>query len=139
MNRYAPLSAPFIKVLAVLLAILLCISFSGCSEYASGYSAVGLIRSNNGTSASMSFMQFEGSHSFKLKCTGEGDIHYTAKLDEGQLKVYYDFGGTKTELFSLSSGEEVDAHGGHVESGTVYIIVETDGICNNGSFEFNFD
>ena len=33
----------------------------------------------------------------------------------------------------------LDSHGGYVESGTVYIIVETDGVCQNGDFRFDLD
>lgn len=76
---------------------------------------------------------------FKLKSSAEGDLKYTAKLESGNATMYYDFYGTKQELFSISAGEELDSHGGYVESGTVYIIVETDGACQNGDFQFTLN
>ena len=84
----------------------------------------------------MNFYSFEGRIVFKLKSSGEGELKYTGSLESGKASVYYDFYGTKTELFSISDGEEVDAKGGYVEAGTVYVIVETDGKCVNGDFSF---
>ena len=40
-------------------------------------------------------------------------------------------------FFSLEGGEEAASHGGYVEAGTVYVIVETDGKCMNGEFRFS--
>ena len=85
----------------------------------------------------MSFYSFDGRMVFQLKSPGEGDLKFTAKLEAGSATVYYDFYGTKQELFSIYGGEEIDSHGGYVESGTVYIIVETDGNCQNGDFRFS--
>ena len=87
----------------------------------------------------MSFYSFDGRMVFKMKSTGEGDLTYSAKLESGSATVYYDYYGTKTELFSVSAGEEISSHGGYVEAGTVYVIVETDGECKNGDFQFSLD
>jgi hypothetical protein len=76
---------------------------------------------------------------FQLKSTGEGDLKYSAELESGSATVYYDFYGTKEELFSVNSGNEVNSQGGYVEAGTVTIIVETDGECRNGTFQFSLD
>ena len=76
---------------------------------------------------------------FKLKSTAEGDLKYSARLESGSAAVYMDYNGTKQELFSISAGEEIDSHGGYVEAGTVYIIVETDGACQNGDFQFSLN
>ena len=64
---------------------------------------------------------------FKLKCTNEGDLKYHAKMESGSATVYYDMYGSKLKLFSINAGEELDSHDGYVDSGTVYVIVETDG------------
>ena len=54
------------------------------------------------------------------------------------FSAFYDFiKDPLQELFSISSEEELDSHGGYVEAGTVYIIVETDGTCKNGEFRFS--
>ena len=87
----------------------------------------------------MSFYSFDGRMVFKLKSSGEGDLKYSAKLESGNATVYYDYYGVKTELFSLNGGEELDSHGGYIEAGTVYVIVETNGTCLNGAFRFSFD
>ena len=76
---------------------------------------------------------------FKLKSSGEGDLKYSAKLESGSATVYYDYLGTKSKLFSVSGGEELASYGGYVDTGTVYIIVETEGECRNGVFQFNLD
>ena len=123
-----------IRLTASLIIVLL---LTGCGKYISSYKAIGFVHSNGLTSAEMSFYSFEGRMVFTLKSSGEGDIKYTAKLESGAAAVYYDYNGTKSELFTISSGEELDSHGGYVEAGTVYIIVETNGECMNGEFSFD--
>jgi len=126
------------KMVVLLMTVLMVLSLSGCSKYVSSYSAIAFVHSNESDEAFMNFYSFEGRMVFKLTSPGEADLKYTAKLESGNATVYYDFYGKKQELFSISGGEEVDAHGGYVEAGTVYIIVETDGKCQNGDFHFSF-
>ena len=127
------------KVLAVIAAVVLLLSFAGCGKYSSKYKAVAFVHSNESTSAFMNFYSFDGRMVFKLKSAGEGDLKYSAKLETGSATVYYDYYGTKTELFSINSGDELDSHGGYIEAGTVYVIVETNGECRNGEFHFSLD
>lgn len=127
------------RVLSLTAAVIILLLLTGCGKYTSSYKAVGFVHSNVSTSAEMSFYSFDGRMVFKLKSSGEGDLKYTAKLESGTATVYYDFYGTKTELFTINSGEEFDLHGGYVEAGTVYIIVETDGECMNGSFSIHVE
>ncbi len=127
------------KTVILLVSALLVLSFAGCGRYTSGYKAVGFVHSNESDSAFMSFRSFEGRMVFKLKSASEGDLKFTAALETGNAAVYYDFYGTRQALFSISAGETIDAHGGYVESGPVYIIVETDGVCRNGDFRFSLN
>ena len=126
------------KLLALILAAcLLCLA--GCGEHASRYFAVGFVHSNEARLARMDFYAFEGRMVFRLKSDGEGDIQYDANLESGSATVYYEYRGTRSELFSLKDGETIDARGGYVEAGTVYVFVETDGRCTNGSFRFSLE
>lgn len=127
------------KKTALIAALILMLVLAGCSKYKSSYQAVGFVHSNEDDSAFMSFYSFEGRMVFKLKSTAEGDLKYSARLESGSAAVYMDYNGTKQELFSISAGEEIDSHGGYVEAGTVYIIVETDGACQNGDFQFSLN
>ena len=127
------------RVFALILTAMLLLSFSGCDKYSSKYNAVAFVHSNESDNAFMTFYSFEGRMVFKLKSSGEGDLKYSAKLESGNVAAYYDYYGTKTELFSLSSGDELNSHGGYIEAGTVYVIVETDGKCMNGDFRFSLD
>ncbi len=127
------------KVFTVIAAAVLLLSFAGCGRYSSSYKAVAFVHSNESTSAFMSFYSFDGRMVFKLKSAGEGDLKYSAKLETGSATVYYDYYGTKTELFSINSGDALDSHGGYTEAGTVYVIVETNGECRNGEFHFSLD
>lgn len=127
------------RILSLTTTLIILFLLTGCGKYTSNYKAVGFVHSNVSTSAEMSFYSFDGRMVFKLKSSGEGDLKYTAKLESGTATVYYDYYGTKTELFTINSGEELDLHGGYVEAGTVYIIVETDGECMNGSFSIHVE
>lgn len=117
----------------ILLSLLLC----GCGKYPSRYRAVGFVHSNTSDSASMSFYSFDGCISFRLKGSSDGQIRYSAALESGSATVYYDYIGVKAELFTIRAGEEVSSFGGYVGNGTVYLIVETDEPCRNGSFRFS--
>ena len=127
------------KIVIFLVSALLMLSLAGCGKYVSSYKALGFVHSNKSDSAYMSFASFEGRMVFRLKSSGEGDLKYSARLESGSATVYYDFYGDRQELFSISGGEEADSRGGYVEAGTVYIIVETDGGCQNGEFRFSLD
>ena len=114
---------------------------TACGGYSSSYKAVGFVHSNTSDSAFMSFYQFEGTMVFKLKVKNADKMKlvYNAKLEEGDMKVYYDFNGTKTEWFSLKSSDESASSEGVEVSGTVYIIVETNGECLNGNLDFKLE
>ena len=127
------------KIIALLISVLLLFTLTGCSNYVSSYKAVGFVHSNKASSAFMSFYSFDGRMVFKLKSAGEGDLKYSAETESGSAKVYYDYNGEKTELFSVNGGDEIESHGGYIEKGTVYIIVETDGECQNGAFDFEIN
>ena len=127
------------KIVILLVSAMLALFLAGCGKYVSSYKALGFVHSNKSDSAYMSFASFEGRMVFKLKSSGEGDLKYSARLESGSAVVYYDFYGDKQELFSISGGEEADSRGGYVEAGTVYIIVETDGSCQDGEFRFSLD
>ena len=128
-----------LTALAVLALILFALCLSGCSKYKSKYKAVGFVHSNTSGSAFMTFYEFDGTMVFKLQNRKgmEGQVEYSAKLETGNAAVYYDLGGTKTELFSIREGEEVSSTLGLKGSGTVYMIVQTDGKCQNGEFRFD--
>ncbi len=106
----------------------------GCSRYVSHYSAIMLVTEESSKAGSISFSSFSGSKVFKFN--SEGHLNYSAKLDEGSATVYYD-DGKKTELFSICSGQEMKPSTVSVETGTVYVIVQTDGKCKDGKFSFD--
>ena len=124
------------KSVSLILSAIILFSLAGCSKYSSNYKAVGFIHSNKSNSAYMNFYSFDGRMVFKLKSTGDGDLKYSAKLESGSATVYYDVNGTKVKLFSINSGNEIDSHVGNIDTGTVYVIVETDTECQNGDFQF---
>ncbi len=128
----------FAIFLAAILVMCIC-SFSGCSRYTSKYHAVAFVHSNESDKAFMSFYTFKGTMVFKLKCKNTQQLRYTAKLESGSADVYLDCGDGKTELFAVSAGDEVGSAVGQLEKGTVYVLVETNGTCQNGNFEFELE
>ncbi len=111
------------KALIFAFVMLLPVSLSGCDRYTSSYNAMMLVRTNTAKSASMSFSRLEGTIVFKLKCDNADEkIHYSATLENGNAKVFYDSNGTKTELFSLGACDEINEIGGVLQKGMVYIL-----------------
>lgn len=132
------------RIAAIVLAVLcFCFALVGCGRYVSHYNAVLHVHSNSADSASLSFHKFEGAEVFKLKCKGDktAKLQYSGKLEEGSLTVYYDCGEEKTELFSVKSGDEINACSDTLPGGKVYVIVETNEKCTDGGFvfEINYD
>ena len=127
------------KTVILLLSLLLLVSFIGCGQYTSSYKAVGFVHSNRSDSASMSFYSFDGRMVFKLKNAHHGSLCCSASLEVGNAAVYSARSGEKTALFSISGGEEFDLCSEDIESGSFYVIVETDGECGNGSFTFDLE
>ncbi len=113
-------------------------SLFGCNKYTSSYKAVAFVHTNTSKNANMSFSSFEGTMVFKLKCENENEkIEYSARLESGSAKVFYDCSGTKIELFSVNAGDDISDIGGALKKGTVYIIVETSEVGKNGRFDFD--
>ena len=126
-------------VLVIIVLSFFC--FVGCVKYSSSYSAIASVRTNTSDTASYSFSSFKGRMVFKLKCKDgcSGQLSYSAKLDSGNLTVYVDHDGTKRELVSLKSGDNISSSVSGISKGTAYIIIETDGKCEDGAFMFDLD
>ena len=125
------------RLLCVLLTVAVLCGCSSCTKYVSSYSALGFVRNSGNDSCSAEFYKLDGTCVFKLKSTedGEGELHYTASLESGEINVYYDANGTKELLFHLNAGESVDEYGGSFDGkGTIYVIIETVGSAK-GSVE----
>ena len=127
------------KVLPILILISLClvclVCFAACSKYNSHYSALLLVTSNTSKEASMRFTNLYGTKVFKLK--SDGVLNYSANLKGGSATVYYDYNGTKLELFSIGPGQEVGPASVNVTPGTVYVIIQTIEKCEEGEFSFD--
>lgn len=87
----------------------------------------------------MSFYSFDGRMVFKLKNAHHGTLSCSASLETGSAAVYAVCGGEKTALFSISGGEKRDLCSEGLGNGSVYVIVETDGKCENGNFRFDLE
>ncbi|MCR5173007.1 MAG: hypothetical protein K6C09_00050 [Oscillospiraceae bacterium] len=147
--------------------LLLAIGLTGCGKYVSSYRALALMRSTRAGSASVRFSELEGTMAFRLKCrkgSGALSIFCSAKLESGSATVYCDSDGTKREWFTieagsdaatvyfysypdgvrlegvpLEAGEELRTPWDYVSPGTAYVVIETDGKCEEGSFRFEVE
>lgn len=125
----------FQKVFALMM-LAGCVSLAGCSDYEDSYDAICHVKCVSDDSAEISFGSFDGTEAVKIgDKDGEICLDYNAELDKGSLTVYYDNDGTKKELFKLEGGEKADSEL-KLEAGPVNIIIETDGECKEGKFEF---
>ncbi len=118
-----------------LVLLLTAVSLFGCSSYTSSYKATLLVRSIDRNSARIDFYTLEGRLVFCLQ-SDKGPFSFSGKLGSGHISVYYDANGEKNLLFSLKGGDAVEAETVLETKGKVYVIIETDGKCENGSFSF---
>ena len=127
----------FAGIIIATVMLVLCFTLSAC--YSSHYSATLMVSSNTSDKASVSFGSFSGTYVIQLKNTGneKTSVTYNATLEEGNIKVYYDFNDEKLDLFEIGADGSIE---GKTEaftgSKTIYIIIESDGKCNSGSFSF---
>ena len=98
-----------------------------------------MVKENTSSKASVSFDSFSGTLVMKLKnkSADEVFIDYEGTLGEGSIKVYYDFNDEKLNLFDIETDGSVDGKTETFTSNkTIYIIIESDGKCSDGSFSF---
>ena len=130
----------FARLIIAAAALVLCFTLSACgNKYVSHYNAMLMVRENAANKASVSFDSFSGTYVIQLKnkSADEVFINYEAALGEGNIKVYYDFDDEKLNLFQIETNGSAD---GKTETftgnKTIYIIIESDGNCSDGSFSF---
>ncbi len=125
------------KAISILFIVLFAVGLVGCSKYASHYNAIAFVHSNEKDSAFMEFYRFDGTMVFTLHGGSPCTLHYTAKLETGSATVYYDCGQGKTTLLTIGAGDALENTVTLSSGGTVYVIVETGGQCENGAFHFD--
>ena len=113
------------RVLICVLAFVLLLSLVACEV--SSYKALMLIKIVMDNHCEVSFDYLDGKLVLKPRYTrsAEGDIHYSATLEEGEINVYYVFLDVKQLLFNIKAGESIDSRGGYIEKGRQTIIIET--------------
>ncbi|MCM1261038.1 MAG: hypothetical protein NC222_08880 [Staphylococcus sp.] len=118
----------------------LCFVLSACgNKYVSKYSATLMVQTNTSNKATVSFDTFSGTYVIQLKNNGadKGFITYEASLGEGNVNVYYDYNDEKISLFELKTNDSVaEKTEFFMGNKIIYIIIESDGKCNDGSFSF---
>jgi len=133
------------KVCFVLVLIVTLVILCSCGGYVKNYSATILITANHGDEASMGFDTFKGSYNFKLKREGtaEHTLGLEASLAEGEINVYIGVGGEKELLLTVKGGESYDEtitlDEKYDNEKTIYIILESEGKCVDGDFEFEYN
>ncbi len=130
----------FAGIIVAVMALVLCFALSACTNgYASNYSGTAIVTTRTSNETSISFGSFSGTCAMQLKNQGADEVYltYEASLEEGNIKVYYDFNGEKLDLFEIGTDGSIkgktEAFTGNK---TIYVIIESDGTCNEGSFSF---
>ncbi len=129
-----------VGVIVAVLALVLCFALSACvTKYSSHYSSTVMVSSNTSKEGSVSFDTFSGTYVMQFRNTGDEKavITYNASLKEGNIKVYYDFNDEKLDLFEIGTDGSVKGKTEAFTSNkTIYVIIESDGKCSEGSFSF---
>ena len=131
------------KIAGVIIAVatlILCFTLCACgTRYVSNYSSATMTTISTQTEASVSFDSFSGTYVMKLYNNGsdEVSITYNATLKEGNIKVYYDFNDEKLNLFDIGTDGSIEGKTEAFKGNkTIYVIIESDGKCKEGSFSF---
>lgn len=131
------------KAVIAVTMLVLCFTLSACGgKYVSHYSATMMVKTNTSNKATVSFGGFNGTYVMQLKNRNADEvfISYAATLGEGNIKVYYDFNDEKLDLFEIATDGSVE---GKTETftgnKTIYVIIESDGKCDEGSFSFTLE
>ena len=125
-----------VRIFFILASIAVVLMLGGC--YSSSYNAVGFVHSNTPHEGYMDFYRFEGRMVMKLKADA-GKLHCSGRLESGDITVSCDNEGEKKKLFTLSSGEQLERAFDFPAGSSVYILVETEGRCENGDLSFTAD
>ena len=130
----------FVSVIIIVATFVLCFTLCACgNRYVSKYTASTMTSINTSNKASVSFGSFSGTYVIKLQNKGsdEVSISYEATLEEGNIKVYYDFKDEKLDLFEIAADGVVEGKTETFKGNkTIYIIIESKGKCKDGSFSF---
>ncbi|MCR5066455.1 MAG: hypothetical protein K6A14_00145 [Erysipelotrichaceae bacterium] len=124
------------KIMKCLALLMLAVSLTGCSRHLNSYRAIGLFRSSNSRKATLNFYRLNGRIVFSLRYDDGQRLVCTGHLQEGNVTVYYDIEDTENQLFALTGEQETSQVIAMSGKGSVYVIIETDGECINGSFSF---
>ncbi len=130
----------FVSAIIAVAALALCFALSACAtKYASHYSSSTMVTTEHSDKASISFGSFKGTYVMKLQNKGADEVYitYEATLGEGNVKVYYDYNDEKLDLFDITTNGSVDSKTETFTGNkTIYVIIESDGKCKDGSFSF---
>lgn len=124
----------------ILTLVMLC----GCGGYVKSYSATILITSQINNEASMEFHTFKGTYNFKFR-NNDADEHtldIDASLGEGEMNIYIGAGDEKELLRTVKGGESCDetiSLDKYADEKSIYVILESNGKCVDGDFEFEYN
>ena len=133
------------KLCFVLTLILTLVMICGCGKYVKSYSATIMKTSCYGDEASMEFGSFKGTYNFKLKREGdpEHSLDIDASLGEGEMSIYVGVNGEKELICTIKGGESIDKiialDSKYNNQKTIYVILESNGLCKDGDFEFEYN
>ena len=124
----------------VALSLLIVLGITGCNKYSGHGTATLIVQNYDSDEASVNFGWLDGSRVYNMEVKDSNEVlRYSGKLGKGTATVFYDNGVGKKELFKLHAGESIDSTFNSLEKGTFYIIIETDGECESGDFEFKLE
>ena len=133
------------KICIALVLLLSMVLLCGCGGYVKSYSATFMIASCHGDEGSVEFAGFRGTYNLKLKRDGaaEHTIDFEASLAEGEMNVYVGVNGEKELIRTVKGGEHYDEtirlDAKYDNEKVIYVILESEGKCVDGDFEFEYN
>ncbi len=117
-------------IFILIVTLILCLTLSAFKCDITAYTATMMVTTNTSNKATLSFCSFKGSYRMHLQSNGDNQVYisYEATLEQGNIKVYYDYNGKKLNLFEIWSN---DTKKGRTEvfkgKKTIHITIDSDG------------
>ena len=106
------------KIVSIFTLIALLFSLTACSSFM----AIGLAENGGFKERNLTFFYLNGRKEYRFVGSAESTVNYSIKVEEGEIAVYYELDGERTELARVRDGESKEGSSGVIDA-TSYLLI----------------